>query len=108
MYVYDLTIREAQKTEGSKIERRQQLVDVVTGVVVELIQTLTPTIMRESKGKEKGKNKITAAGHQASFRCPLTLALTPPAHAQNNTTRGVHRVWWPLYWHAWTKGTACG
>jgi hypothetical protein len=106
MYVYDLTIREAQKTEGSKIERRQQLVDVVTGVVVELIQTLTPTIMRESKGKEKGKNH--SCWSPGLFPLSSDSCSPPGTHAQNNTTRGVHRVWWPLCWRAWTKGTACG
>lgn len=49
-------IREAQKLEGSKVERRQQLVEVVTGVVVELIQTLSPTLVCDSKGKEKDEN----------------------------------------------------
>jgi len=64
-------IREAQKLEESRVERRRQLVDVVVGVIVELIQTLGPTLS-ESKGKEKESN---AQGSVARVAASLLMCV---------------------------------
>jgi hypothetical protein len=83
MRARDCHHREAQKLEGSKVERRQQLVEVVTGVVVELIQTLSPTLVCDSKGKEKGMPH--AAPHVTS--CVLIAAILATRRKQHRGQR---------------------
>jgi len=87
MRARDCHHREAQKLEGSKVERRQQLVEVVSGVVVELIQTLSPTLVCDSKGKEKG---MPHAAHVPPWLCTDSCKYLLPD--ENNTEGSAARV----------------